>query len=126
MSGEKEMSEEQLRDAVAAIVADPSVGKLLSGLRGGDSGDEKSPPAVTEDMMRKLPQIMEALRPLVQGAKGSADGAQSAADAEKRKKLLSALRPYLNEKRRGAVDQILRVTEVTDLLGGLEAQKPKG
>ncbi len=126
MSGEKGISEEQLRDAVAAIAADPSVGKLLAGLRGGESGNAPSTPAVTEDMMQKLPQMMEALRPLVQGGGTGADGAQSAADAEKRKKLLSALRPYLNEKRRGAVDQILRVTEVTDLLGGLEAPKPKG
>jgi hypothetical protein len=46
-------------------------------------------------------------------------------EADKRKKLLSALSPYLSDTRRGAVDQILKVTEMTDLLGTLGDIKPK-
>jgi len=76
-------------------------------------------------MMAKLPDMMRALAPMVSGAaSGSSDGAGGGSgggknDAEKRKRLLSALKPYLSANRRDAVDGLLRVTEMTDMLGNL-------
>ena len=113
-------------------MADPSFAKLLGEIQGGKEGEAEppKPPALTPEMMAKLPEMMTALAPLVgrgghggHGASGGHGGeGKTPSEAEKRKKLLAALRPYLNENRRGAVDSILKVTEMTDLLEGL---KPK-
>jgi hypothetical protein len=78
-------------------------------------------------MMQKLPQMMSALAPLV-GGKGeekSSGGKKEPNEGEKRKRLLSALRPYLSDNRREALDQVLKVTEMTDLLGTLGDMKGK-
>ena len=77
--------------------------------------------------MQKLPQMMSALAPLV-GGKGegeSSGGKKELNEGEKRKRLLSALRPYLSDNRRDALDQVLKVTEMTDLLGTLGDMKGK-
>ena len=118
------LSSEQLQSAVQSILGDPAFGKLLAQVQGKSPEEPSAVPAITPEMMAKLPQMMTALAPLVQSGGGSEDksqdpGKEGAADAEKRKKLLLALRPYLSEGRRDAVDGILKVTEMTDLLGGL-------
>jgi len=130
VSQEKELSSEELGQAVSSILADPAFGRLLSELRGegGDAAASAAPvsapavPAVTPQMLEKLPQMMAALRPLVEGAE-KGQGKEADDEAARRRRLLSALRPYLSDKRRGAVDNILRITEMTDLLGNLDAAK---
>ncbi len=126
MSQEKELSSEALGHAVSSILADPAFGRLLSELRGegGEAAASAEPavPAVTPQMLEKLPQMMAALRPLVEGGE-KGQGKEADDEAARRKRLLSALRPYLSDKRRGAVDNILRITEMTDLLGNLDAAK---
>ena len=130
MSQEKELSSEELGQAVSSILADPAFGRLLSELRGegGDAAASAAPvsapavSAVTPQMLEKLPQMMAALRPLVEGAE-KGQGKEADDEAARRRRLLSALRPYLSDKRRGAVDNILRITEMTDLLGNLDAAK---
>lgn len=111
------LSDEQLQGAVNAILQNPAFGNLFKEL-----GGESTPPSVTPEMMEKLPQMMAALSPLVRGAQAQPAGSvekKEAGESEKRKKLLAALRPYLSDNRREAVDSILKVTEMTDLLGGL-------
>ena len=124
------MSGEELQGAVQSILSNPAFGQLLGQLQ-GKSGEESAQasavPAITPEMMQKLPQMMSALAPLV-GGKGeekSSEGKKEMNDGEKRKRLLAALRPYLSDNRRGAVDQILKVTEMTDLLGTLGDRKGK-
>ena len=124
------MSGEELQGAIQNIMADPAFSQLLGQLQGKtpDAAEKPAVPAITPEMMQKLPQMMSALAPLVSGGGKSekADGGGKGGDeGEKRKKLLAALRPYLNDSRRGAVDQILKVTEMTDLLGTLGDMKPK-
>ncbi|MBQ4043886.1 MAG: hypothetical protein IJD06_07820 [Clostridia bacterium] len=119
------LSGEQLQTAVQSILSDPAFGKLLREVQGGESEQPPAIPTVTPEMMAKLPQMMSALAPLVGSAKKAdsekkEEGRTNAADSEKRKKLLMALRPYLSENRRDAVDGILKMTEMTDLLGGLQ------
>ena len=67
-------------------------------------------------------------RAYAEGGKGegkSEGGKKELNDGEKRKRLLSALRPYLSDNRRDALDQVLKVTEMTDLLGTLGDRKGK-
>ena len=124
------MSGEELQGAVESILASPAFSQILGQLQ-GKSGEEetKAPavPAITPEMMQKLPQMMSALAPLV-GGKGegkSSGGKKELNEGEKRKRLLSALRPYLSDNRRDALDQVLKVTEMTDLLGTLGDMKGK-
>ena len=124
------MSGEELQGAVESILSSPAFSQILGQLQ-GKSGEEeqKKPavPAITPEMMQKLPQMMSALAPLV-GGKGeekSSGGKKELNDGEKRKRLLSALRPYLSDNRRDALDQVLKVTEMTDLLGTLGDRKGK-
>lgn len=117
------LSEEQLQGAVQSIVSDPAFGRMLAQLQGKDTAESPPQiPPVTPEMMAKLPQMMQTLAPLLGGGstgKAPPEGKSSAADADRRKKLLAALKPYLSDHRRDAVDSILRVTEMTELLGGL-------
>lgn len=119
------LSGEQLQMAVQSILSDPAFGKLLREVQGGEGEQTPAIPTVTPEMMAKLPQMMSALAPLVGSAKKAdsdkkEEGRTNTADSEKRKKLLMALRPYLSDNRREAVDGILKMTEMTDLLGGLQ------
>jgi Sec-independent protein translocase protein TatA len=119
------LSGEQLQTAVQSILSDPAFGKLLREVQGGEGEQTPAIPNVTPEMMAKLPQMMSALAPLVGSAKKAdsdkkEEGRTNTADSEKRKKLLMALRPYLSDNRREAVDGILKMTEMTDLLGGLQ------
>lgn len=137
------MNPEALQNAVQSILQNPAVGRLLSEMQGKDPAEAGSVPAVTPEMMEKLPQMMAVLAPLLRGGDtGSSPGSgapapdtpgegtkppkeSGAGESEKRKRLLAALRPYLSENRREAVDGILKVTEMTDLLGGLGLHGPK-
>lgn len=124
------MSAEELQGAVQGILSNPAFGQILNQLQ-GKREEEQTPPAmptITPEMMQKLPQMMSALAPLVGGAgkeKSSGGSAKEGREGEKRKRLLAALRPYLSDGRRDAVDQILKVTEMTDLLGTLGDMKGK-
>lgn len=124
------MSAEELQGAVQGILSNPAFGQILNQLQGKGEEEQKAPavPAITPEMMQKLPQMMSALAPLVGGAgkeKPSGGGTKEGHEGEKRKRLLAALRPYLSDGRRDAVDQILKVTEMTDLLGTLGDMKGK-
>lgn len=124
------MSAEELQGAVQSILSNPAFGQILGQLQGKGEEEQKNPamPAITPEMMQKLPQMMSALAPLMGGAgkeKSSGGSAKEGHEGEKRKRLLAALRPYLSDGRRDAVDQILKVTEMTDLLGTLGDMKGK-
>lgn len=124
------MSAEELQGAVQSILSNPAFGQILGQLQGKGEEEQKNPamPAITPEMMQKLPQMMSALAPLMGGAgkeKSSGGSAKDGHEGEKRKRLLAALRPYLSDGRRDAVDQILKVTEMTDLLGTLGDMKGK-
>ena len=133
-----QLSGEELKNAVQSIVSDPAFGKLLGELQGNREEGKTTPvqpPAITPEIMAKLPDMMRALAPMVSGAASGSPGGEGSkanggkSDAEKRKRLLSALKPYLSATRRDAVDGLLRVTEMTDMLGNLgslsDVLKPK-
>ena len=117
------LSGEELQSAVQGILKDPAFGKLLSELSGNGEppaakAEPATAPAIPPEMLAKLPQMLSALSPLMkggekEGGKGSND------DAEKRRRLLLALKPYLSDSRREAIDGIMKVTEMTDLMGKL-------
>lgn len=76
------------------------------------------------ELMAKLPQVMAMLRPMLDGAMqgGSTEPvAKSEATPKKsppddRSALLLALKPFLSEDRKNAVDAILRISALGDVL----------
>lgn len=68
-----------------------------------------------------MAQIMAQLAPLIKANGGKKNA--SSGDAEKRNKLLSALRPYLSGSRQEAVDRIMSLSKITDLLDFLPRGK---
>lgn len=127
------LSGDELKSTVEGILANPAFGKLVENLQGDGADADSSaiaPPQISPDMMAKLPQIMAAISPLLSASKdtggklNTADGEKKPVSADQQKKLLAALRPYLNDHRQSAVDQILRITEMTDLLGSIAPKKP--
>ena len=140
MSGEKRdissMNPEELQGAVQSILQDPAFGRILGELTGGRTAENTEPaeavpqtptvPQITPEMMARLPQMMAALSPLIGGKTGGGESGQKkpADDAEKRKRLLAALKPYLSGSRREAVDSIMKVTEMTDLIGQMGIGSP--
>ncbi len=70
-----------------------------------------------QDVTGKLPDIIGMLSPLM--GKSTKHGN---AETEKRNRLLAALKPYLNDSRRGMIDAVMSLSQITDLLD----QIPKG
>lgn len=131
------MSSEELQDAVQSILANPAFAKLAAEVSGGiaptqpqnepQSAPASAPamPQISPEMLAKLPQMMSAMAPLLSGMQGKGDGGKDGdggkkeGDAERRRRLLAALKPYLSHQRKDAIDSILKVTEMTDLIGQL-------
>lgn len=76
------------------------------------------------ELMAKLPQVMAMLRPMMEGAM-SGGGAEPVAKTDAtpkkgppddRSALLLALKPFLSEDRKQAVDAILRISALGDVL----------
>jgi len=72
----------------------------------------------SEQLAEKLPQVMSAIAPLIE--QGTFAQAKRSESSGRRNDLLRALRPYLNDGRRGMIDKIMtlsRFTGVIDLIG---------
>ena len=67
-------------------------------------------PKLSPELMAKLPEIMGMLS-------SSEGGKKHNSRMDDRKKLLNALKPFLSEKRRGAVDSIVNIAGIADLFG---------
>ncbi len=136
------MSAEELSGAVQSILENPAFAKLAADLAAGEKKEPDAPtqsgtPQLSPEMLSRLPGMMSAMAPLLSGMQGKGGAPQKdgkggdGGDAERRKRLLSALKPYLSSTRKDAIDSILKVTEMTDLLaqfGGAnrDAEKDHG
>lgn len=72
----------------------------------------------SEQLAEKLPQVISAIAPLME--QGTFAQAKRSESSGHRNDLLRALRPYLNDGRRGMIDKIMtlsRFTGVIDLIG---------
>lgn len=118
------MSTEEKTDLsamIAEVMKNPEVSRMVAELKANmteNSAGENAAPAaaapsgtVPPEVLAKLPEMMAVL------GKGGGKPSPASRDAENRRRLLAALKPYLNPARKDAVESILRVTEITDLLG---------
>lgn len=94
-------SEARERDGTAETVAGETDAQAVSGL-----GALLSHP----ELLSKLPMLLRAVQSLTEPPRGD-DKPPRSPEA-----LLCALRPYLNESRRRALDTMIRVTRLSDSL----------
>lgn len=98
--------------------AQPSL-PVFSGLTGDGLATVLSNP----ELMARLPQMMAMLRPMMEGV-GVVGGPKDLASAQGRKKssedyrneLLCALKPFLSPERQHAVDAMLRISQLGNVL----------
>ena len=132
-------SRPSLADAMSAIMADPSIiqGALealkKSGI-GAPQGDtpptpptpEPSPEALdsgvptaadTAPVSQDMGELVRTLSPMLSMlSPHQPSDSTGVKGADRRSALLMALRPYLSESRREAIDYIIRVSQVSDLI----------
>ncbi len=111
--------------AIESILSNPSMMSMISsvadGIRQGGaftqepqepSGEEK-PEAATESadgaLAEKLPRAIEAISPLL-----SSNAAPRADD--RRECLLRALKPYMSQGRGEAIDTVIRLSKISDVI----------
>lgn len=74
------------------------------------------------EMLAKLPAMIEAVKPLLgnlsapQEAETKAEQNANKSDHDKRTALLLALKPYLGKERADAIDYIVKISGITDML----------
>ncbi len=70
------------------------------------------------DIAAKLPQVMEALSGMGIGTTAGKPSAPSSTskDQRNRKALLSALKPYMNDRKRSAIDTMLSIDDMAEIL----------
>lgn len=99
-----------------------------SGAADGTMGNAVSggvPLSINPELMSRLPAIMSSLSSSFGGSGaaspvGSFGGSAHHPSQNKRLALLHALRPYLSEHRRDAIDRIVKITALGDLLKKLK------
>lgn len=134
---------DELSSAAMKLMSDDSFGELLSSVRSAISANaenysptDTSPvgseaesaaqnaasgtaspisaiPQISPELLSKLPEIMSALSAGTSGG-DERKGASRMAD---RKRLLTAMKPFLSENRRNAVDSIVNIAGIADLFG---------
>ncbi len=110
------------------LMADEKFGEVLASVKESlsanvDNADSSAPaenapapapspipaiPKLSPELMAKLPEIMGML---------SGGESHSGSGMEDRKRLLYALKPFLSENRRNAVDSIVNIAGIADLFG---------
>lgn len=124
-------------DPAAAKAAAELAGKLMQNAASTNQSTEAPSPASGGDMLssvlsdpkflEKMPQMLSAIAPMLQGTGDSTaptlpvpPTAPSTSDQAKRNALLLALKPYLSHERAEAVDHIIRLTGLIELFSMLK------
>ena len=123
-----------LADAINAVMSDPSIIKgALEALKKSGLTEphiKEEPPSPTEGadqeaaearasqpVSQDTGELISALSPMLSLLSPQPSHPQrSSEDGDRRSALLVALRPYLSESRREAIDYIIKISQVTDLI----------
>ena len=112
MSASATSQKEKTPIADTATVSAPQIGDGLSALLSNP------------EMMARLPQMIALLKPMMEAGseKKEVEAAsfKPTAGSQSREHLLLALKPFLSKERCDAVDTILRISQLGDVLGRLK------
>jgi hypothetical protein len=132
-----------LSDAINMLMANPQIISTVASALGNvspkngektdteRSGNEHSkedfaePPKTADAPAPDLSALVSTISPLISGAAPhrSSGGRQHESEAERREALLCALKPYVSEGRRDAIDYIIRISRMSDILKNFQQQE---
>ena len=106
----------QFSEMLGKVLANEELMGALRSVAGSSVVDE--PPPATEvkqetlpnDMMKRLPEIMSVLGPVMSGKDGSIRS------DDKRSCLLRAIKPYVNDSRREAIEYMIKFSAIAEVL----------
>ena len=127
-----------LSDAIAKLMENPEIISTVASALGNMTAPkasppnepreeaEDSPPAAEQSTAASAPELsalVSKLAPIMSGLSGSGGGSahsvrksELSADLKRREELLCALKPYVSDGRREAIDYIIRISRVSELL----------
>ena len=117
-----------LQSALGALLSNPalmaSISKIASGMpsQGAEQGETAATstlPAIDPELVAKLPEMIRTFSPLLSGAQSSPKPTppKKESPSEQRCALLLALKPFLSPERQSAADSLLRLSQLSDVLG---------
>ena len=77
------------------------------------------------EIMSKLPQLLSSFSTINTISNSENKKSLDKPSSSNHKKLLYALKPYLSKSRQEAIDNILRITEITDVIGKISSNNSK-
>lgn len=113
-----------LSDAIEKIMANPELISMVASVLGKESPSRNEPKSETVSeptapAAKELPELVGTLAPLLSGFKK--DGGATGGGAKSNSAcLLRALKPYLSQGRRDAVDYMIRISEFSEILKRLQ------
>lgn len=129
---EEQKSPSQLGDIIGKLTSDPELmGRIFSVLGKESSSEQKkeesapvsapaeAPLTASDDISSKLPEIMATLAPMLSGGGASKmpEGLSKISKRDdKRTCLLRAIKPYVSRGRGEAIDYMIRIAGVTEIL----------
>lgn len=125
-----------LSDAINMLMENPaiisSVASALGNLSSVNEGQTESAPAQDESAVKAeapqspqpdLSSLVSTLTPLMSGLSGSKNSGRSrgSTETDRREALLYALKPYVSEGRREAIDYIIRISRMSEVLKTIQS-----
>ena len=118
------INEDSISSAISRLMEHPEIiGAVASALSGvstneaKDTNEAKTEPAAEGDLAASLMPIISRLGSLKLG--GGKDGAGLGGGGGKHAALLCALKPYLSQNRCDAIDYILKISQMSDIISKL-------
>ena len=110
----KLMSNPEIMSAIASMKGQSSPEEPASEENNEPKENEESTTPASSDISSKLPEVIEALSPMLSG-KGKGDGKPSPRD-DRRICLLRAIKPYVSRGRSDAIDYMIQLSRITELM----------
>ena len=132
-----------LPDILSSMLQNPEIMKTVSALaenislpsnegkQGDESSIERAAPAgsaagglnIPPELLAQLPSIMSALSGSERSSSDREQTRSSPSSDNQRKALLSALKPFLSEKRCAVIDSLLKFESLTGVISGFTDKK---
>ena len=118
-----------LEEMIARVMQNPEIRNMVAAA--GGKGEEGLKAPSDDEIGEKLPAVMAMLKSSgimdsLSGKKEEQSGKTPQREEENRRRLLIALKPYLNPARQDALESLLKMSQLTDLLGTLPRNDHRG
>ena len=85
-----------------------------------DTSETSALPAPNSAGAPDLGELIKGIAPMMSRLNGGEKRSSPSCEADRREALLCALKPYVSDGRREAIDYIIRISQVSDILKGIQ------